>query len=68
MLGLFVPGNRTYILSVIALIMAVLLQADTQGIFVLAPMLRLIIVMILTIVVPMLPVFIRKAIEASQKK
>jgi len=68
MLGLFLPGKRTYILSILAMIMAVLLQADSHGIFTLAPMLRLMIMMILTIIVPMLPIYLRKAIDASQKK
>ena len=68
MLKLFTAGSRTYTLSVVALICALLIQADSQGIFELAPILRLALVMILTIIVPMLPVFIRKAIAASQKK
>ena len=68
MLKLFTAGHRTYTLSVVALVCALLIQADSQGIFDLAPMLRLILTMVLTIIVPLLPVFIRKAIESSQKK
>lgn len=68
MLKLFTAGSRTYTLSVVALICALLIQADSQGIFELAPMLRLVLTMALTIIAPMLPVFIRKAIAASQKK
>ena len=65
MLKLFTAGHRTYVLSVVALVCALLIQADSQGIFELAPMLRLILTMILTIIVPMIPVFIRKAIAAA---
>lgn len=68
MLKLFVPGNRTFILSGLALILAMLLQADSQGIFELAPLLRLMVTFALTLIVPLLPVFIRKAISDSQKK
>ena len=68
MFKLLTAGHRTYTLSVVALVCALLIQADSQGIFELAPMLRLILTMVLTIIVPMLPIFIRKAITASQKK
>ena len=68
MFNLFVPGNRTIILSVVALVLAMLLQADAQEVFTLAPMLKLIITFALTLVVPLLPLFIRKAISDAQKK
>ena len=60
---LFLPGSRTYTLSVLALIVALLLQADAQGIFTLAPMLKLTLTMALTLIVPLVPIYIRKAIK-----
>ena len=68
MLNLFVPGNRTLILSGVALFLAMVLQGDAQGIFTLSPMLKLTATFALTLVVPLLPVFIRKAISSTQKK
>ena len=56
------PGSRTYLLAVLALIMALLLQADSQGMFTLAPMLRMALTLGLTLVVPLVPIYIRKAI------
>ncbi len=64
MTSLFKPGNRTYILSGVALLCAVLLQAHTQGILELAPIIKLIVTLTLTIVAPLVPVYIRKAIAA----
>ena len=63
MLKLFTAGNRTITLSVLALIMALLLQANAQGIFTLAPMLKLMLTMGITLIIPLIPVYIRKAIE-----
>ena len=63
LLKLFLPGNRTYTLSVTALTVALLLQADAQGIFTLAPMLKLTLTMALTLIVPLVPIYIRKAIK-----
>ena len=65
---LFLPGRRTYTMSIAALIMALLLQADAQEIFNLAPMLKLMLTMLLTIIVPLVPIYIRKAIKSTQKK
>lgn len=59
---LFMPGRRTYILSMVVLVLALLLQADSQGLFTLAPILKLVVTMVLTITVPLVPVFIRKAL------
>ena len=58
----WLPGSRTYILAVVALVMALLLQADSQGIFTMGPMLRLMLTLGLTMVVPLLPIYLRKAI------
>ena len=71
MTSLFKPGTRTYFLSGLALLCAVLLQAHAQGIFELAPMIKLIVTLTLTIVAPLVPVYIRKAIaglEAGKSK
>ncbi|MCK4577808.1 MAG: hypothetical protein KAU50_03390 [Candidatus Marinimicrobia bacterium] len=65
---LFKPGNRTYILSALSLIIAVLLQGDAQGVYTLAPLLRITLTMALTIMLPLVPVFIRKAIAAMTPK
>ena len=65
---LFKPGNRTYILSALALLCAVLLQGDAQGVYTLAPMLRITLTMALTLILPLVPVFIRKAIAAITPK
>lgn len=67
MLKLFTAGNRTITLSVMGLIMAMLLQADSQGIFTLAPMLKIVITMGMTLIVPLVPIFIRKAIGNKVK-
>ena len=63
MLNLFTAGNRTITLSVIALAVGLLLQADSQGIFALAPMLRITLTMVMTLIVPLVPIYIRKAID-----
>ena len=66
------PGRRTITLSVIAGVLAVLIQADSQGIIPLAPMLKIVISLLFTIVTPMIPIYIRKALtsglEAGAKK
>lgn len=56
------PGTRTYILSVVALVMALALQGSAQGLITLAPMLKMGLSLGLTLVVPLIPVYIRKAI------
>ena len=63
LLTLWAPGKRTITLSIFAGILAVLLQADSQGVFVLAPMLKLVISLLMTIVLPMIPVYLRKALQ-----
>ncbi len=62
MMSIFTPGTRTYILSVVALGCALLLQAHIQGVLVLPPMLEVSLYFVLTVVLPLVPVAIRKAI------
>jgi hypothetical protein len=59
---LFKPGNRTYILSGLALLCALVLQADSQGVLHIAPLLKITLTFALTVILPLVPVFIRKAI------
>ena len=59
---LFKPGNRTYILSGLALLCALILQAEGQGVLELAPLLKITLTFTLTVILPLVPVFIRKAI------
>ena len=68
MLKLFLPGNRTITLSILAAILGLLIQGDSQEIIHLAPMLRLVFTMLLTLILPMIPLFIRKAIAPPPKK
>ena len=49
MLKLFLPGNRTITLSILAAILALLIQGDSQEIIHLAPMLRLVFTMLLVV-------------------
>lgn len=65
---LFLPGSRTYTLSVLALLIGMLLQADSQGLFHLAPILRMMLVMALTVIAPLIPVMIRKALPKGYKQ
>ena len=58
----WLPGSRTYILSALFLFVALVLQAGAQGLFVLDPIVRMGLMLSLTIVGPMVPVYIRKAI------
>ncbi len=67
MLKLFTAGNRTITLSFVALALALILQADAQAIIDLAPMLKLSLTMVMTLIVPLIPVYIRKAIRDTQK-
>lgn len=62
LIKLIKPGNRTYTASIVALLCALLLQANAEGIITLAPMLKLSIAMLLSIVAPLVPIFIRKAL------
>ena len=59
---LFKPGSRTYILSGLALLCALVLQAESQGVLHLAPLLKTTLTFALTLILPLVPVFIRKAI------
>jgi hypothetical protein len=61
---IFKPGTRTYILSGIALVSGLLLQAHAQGVLELAPLVKLTLTFILTVVLPLVPVAIRKALAA----
>jgi hypothetical protein len=61
--SLFLPGKRTISLSIVACIVAVLLQADAQGILHIAPMLKLSLSLVLSLVVPMIPIYLRKGIQ-----
>ncbi len=62
----FKPGQRTYILSALGLMLAMLLQADAQDAINLAPMVKSAISLALTVIVPLVPVYIRKAIANAQ--
>lgn len=62
-LNLWVAGNRTIILSVVAGFLAILLQADYQGLFDMAPMLKLVLQFAMTIILPLIPVYLRKGID-----
>jgi len=66
--GLFLPGKRTYTLSILAGILAVLIQADTQGVIALSPMIRLMFNMGLALVLPLIPIYLRKGINTSLNK
>ena len=66
MIPFFKPGTRTYILAGVALVSALLLQAHAQGVLELAPMVKLILTFVLTVVLPLVPVFIRKALAAME--
>jgi len=65
---LWIPGNRTIFLSVLAGLIAILLQADYSGVFELAPMLKLILQFGLTILLPLIPVYLRKGIQDTLGK
>ncbi len=61
--SLFLPGKRTITLSIACAIMAVILQADAQGLFNLVPMLKLLLNLGLTVALPMIPIYLRKGIQ-----
>ena len=67
MVPFFKPGTRTYILSGVALLSALLLQAHSQGVLALAPMVKVALSFVLTVVAPLVPVFIRKAIATVEE-
>ncbi len=60
---IFVKGQRTIVLSMVAGLIAVLLQADYQGIFDLYPLLKLLMQFGLTIIMPLIPIYLRKGID-----
>lgn len=64
----FAPGKRTITLSILSGIVAILLQADYQGVFHLMPMLKLVLQFGLTIMLPLIPVYLRKGIESSLRR
>jgi len=68
LLSLWVPGKRTFTLSILAGILAVLLQGDSQGFIDLAPMIKLIFELGLTLLLPMIPIYLRKGIENARNK
>jgi len=61
--SLFLPGKRTITLSIIACLIAVILQADAQELFSLAPMIKLALNLGLSLVIPMIPIYLRKGIQ-----
>ena len=63
----WLPGSRTYILSGLALVMALLLQGEAQGVFTLNPMLEMVLTLGLTLVIPLVPIYIRKAITNMER-
>ncbi len=65
---LWSPGKRTITISVLAGILAVLLQADSQGILTLAPMLKLVFTLCFTVLIPMVPIYLRKALTSGLEK
>jgi len=62
-MGLFLPGKRTVTLSVIAGLIAVILQADAEGVLHLMPMLKLTLNLGLTLTLPLIPIYLRKGIQ-----
>lgn len=63
---IFKPGRRTYILSGLVLVLALMLQADAQNAIKLAPTVKSTIALALTVIIPLVPVYIRKAIANAQ--
>ena len=55
-------GYRTYLLSFLVLAAAVVLQGHAQGFYTLDPRSRVILMYALTILAPLVPVYLRKAI------
>lgn len=55
-------GYRTYLLSFLVLAVAVVLQGHAQGFYTLDPHTRVILMYALTILGPLVPVYLRKAI------
>jgi len=63
--SLFLPGKRTITLSIFCGIIGVLLQADAQGLFVIAPIIKLMLNLGLTLALPMIPIYLRKGIQSA---
>lgn len=64
-------GYRTYIVSALCGILAILIQADTQNVINLSPLIKLFFEFGLVIMLPFIPVFLRKGINdvlGGQKK
>ena len=61
--GLFLPGKRTITLSIFCGILAVIMQADSQGLLHLAPMLKISVNMLFSLAIPFVPVYLRKAYQ-----
>lgn len=59
-------GYRTYIVSAIAGICAILLQLDADTAINLAPAMEMFLTLIMYLMLPLVPVFMRKAIEKMQ--
>ncbi len=56
------PGYRTYLLSILVLATAVVLQGHAQGFYTLDSRTRVALMYALTILAPLVPVYLRKAI------
>ncbi len=68
MIPFFKSGNRTYILSGVALAAALLLQAHAQEAITLAPIVKVALTFLLTIIAPLVPIYLRKAIEVIDQQ
>ena len=63
--SLFLPGKRTITLSIACAIIAVILQADAQGLLNILPMIKLMLNLGLTLGLPMIPIYLRKGIQSA---
>lgn len=61
-------GYRTYIVSALCGIMAIMIQADVQGVLNLAPMVKLCMEFGLVVLLPFVPIFLRRGIEDMLNK
>lgn len=64
---IWIKGQRTIVLSILAGLVAVLLQADYQGIFDMSPLIKLVLQLGLTVLLPMIPIYLRKGIDDAFK-
>ncbi len=66
---LFKSGNRTFIVSGLLLICALVLQGHSEGLYTLSPFIKMAFTFTMTALLPLVPVYIRKAIKsiASRK-